>query len=225
MTCLDHALGIYDKWQPKYQIVVEWHVKILSIHWPHPVPTVIIVTEMGDTPSTVTSSTSTSASSSSSSTTTRQPGGPVPPVSSSSTTAAPSSSGATTVTGSSDQPRTATVLIPGPPGGRAMFRPPGAELVEPVDPHLPCHSRFFLGRRQPDVSYFFTSLCCWIWMMNVCITHTFIYKLCCMLVIPRQITQFSENPTCTVSDVSEKNTKNTLMCSNDTNKILDADHY
>ena len=29
----------------------------------------------------------------------------------------------------------------------------------------------------------------------------------------------------TVSDVSEKITKNTSMCSNDINKILDADHY
>ena len=28
-----------------------------------------------------------------------------------------------------------------------------------------------------------------------------------------------------VSDVSEKINKNTSMCSNDTNKILDADHY
>ena len=27
------------------------------------------------------------------------------------------------------------------------------------------------------------------------------------------------------SDVSEKITKNTSMCSNDTNKILDADHH
>ena len=38
-----------------------------------------------------------------------------------------------------------------------------------------------------------------------------------LTVIPRQITKFSENPTCAaVSDVSEKMTKNTSMCSNDT---------
>ena len=135
---------------------------------------------MGETPSTATSSTSAS-SSSSSSTTGRQPGGATPPASSSSATAAPPSSGATTVTGSSDQPRTATVLIPGPPGGRgAMFRgPPGAELVEPVDPHLQCHSRFFLGRRQPDVSY--ATIYVILLYMNVC-THTFIYKLCYMYI-------------------------------------------
>ena len=42
-----------------------------------------------------------------------------------------------------------------------------------------------------------------------------------MGVIPRQITQ---GPTCTVSDVSEKMSKNTSMCSNDTNNIIDADH-
>ena len=41
-------------------------------------------------------------------------------------------------------------------------------------------------------------------------------------VIPRQITQ---GPTWPVSDVSEKITKNTSMCSKDTNKILDANHY
>ena len=41
-------------------------------------------------------------------------------------------------------------------------------------------------------------------------------------VIPRQITQ---GPTWPVSDVSEKSTKNTSMCSKDTNKILDANHY
>ena len=42
-------------------------------------------------------------------------------------------------------------------------------------------------------------------------------------VIQGKITQFSGNP---VSDVSEKITlKNTPMCSNDTNQILDADHY
>ena len=41
-------------------------------------------------------------------------------------------------------------------------------------------------------------------------------------VIPRQITQ---GPTWPVSDVSEKITKNTAMCSKDTNKILDANHY
>ena len=37
-----------------------------------------------------------------------------------------------------------------------------------------------------------------------------------LTVIPRQITKFSENPTCAaISDVSEKMTKNTSMCSND----------
>ena len=46
-----------------------------------------------------------------------------------------------------------------------------------------------------------------------------------MRVIPCQITQFSGNPSWPVSDVSEKISKNTSMCSNDTNKILDADHY
>ena len=45
-----------------------------------------------------------------------------------------------------------------------------------------------------------------------------------MRVIPRQVSQLSGNPTCTVSDASEKITKNTSMCSNDTNKMLDADH-
>ena len=41
-------------------------------------------------------------------------------------------------------------------------------------------------------------------------------------VIPRQITQ---DPTGPVSDVSEKITKNTSLCSKDTKKCLDADHY
>ena len=41
-------------------------------------------------------------------------------------------------------------------------------------------------------------------------------------VIPHQITQ---GPTWLRSDVSEKILKNTSMCSNDTNKIVDADHY
>ena len=44
-------------------------------------------------------------------------------------------------------------------------------------------------------------------------------------VIPCQINQFSGNATWPVSDVSEKITKHTSMCSNDTKKILDADNY
>ena len=43
-----------------------------------------------------------------------------------------------------------------------------------------------------------------------------------MWVIPRQITQ---SPTRPPSDVSEKITENTSMCSNDRNKILDPGHY
>ena len=42
---------------------------------------------------------------------------------------------------------------------------------------------------------------------------------------PCQITQFSGNPSLPISDVSEFFSKNTSMCSNDINKILDADHY
>ncbi|KAI0211538.1 Large proline-rich protein bag6 [Lamellibrachia satsuma] len=114
---------------------------------------VIIVTQEGDTPPTQTPSSTTNTTSSSSATTTARQGGSDTPTPSSSNTAVPSSSGTTTVTGSSgrDQPHRATLLIPGPPpGGHGIFRPPGAELVEPVDPYLQCHSRFFLGQRHPE---------------------------------------------------------------------------